>query len=163
LVLTLLLVPGRAAEPDNARLAETVKRLVDEDFATREKAAADLVAAGLPAIPVLRAALGSPDLEMPRRAQQCLGAIDARPYLAEHIGPAKLLLGLKLPIDGPGLLAFLKSRTPSPDDQDRLARTVKQLGDDNFDVREKASEDLLAAGRAAIPFLRAAQSDPDLE
>lgn len=65
--------------------------------------------------------------------------------------------------DGPGLLAFFRARTLSDVDQERLAATVRRLGDDQFPVREKASLDLVTAGRAALPFLRTALNDPDLE
>jgi HEAT repeat protein len=163
LLALMLALPGRGAGPDDARLAGLMQQLTGEDFAAREKAHAELVAAGLNALPHLRAALGSPDLEARRRVQECIQGIEARPELAEPLAAAKVLLDARIATDGPGLLAFLKGRTPTADDQARLARAVKSLGDDNFDTREKATEDLLAAGRAAIPFLRAAQNDADLE
>jgi hypothetical protein len=73
------------------------------------------------------------------------------------------LKGAGVATDGPGLLAFFKTRTVSPEDQDRLARAVRLLGDEAFEVREKASKDLTAAGRPAVAFLKAALDDPDLE
>jgi HEAT repeat protein len=65
--------------------------------------------------------------------------------------------------DGAALLDFLKKRTVSKDDLVRLAALVRNLGDDHFSVREKASADLAAAGRAAIPLLREAVKEGDLE
>src|SRR5690349_8841592 len=62
-------------------------------------------------------------------------------------------------VDGPGLIAFFKTRTPKPDDQRRLERAVKHLGDDDFAAREAATRELIAAGRAALPFLRPALAD----
>lgn len=41
--------------------------------------------------------------------------------------------------------------------------TIRQLGNDDFDVREQASDDLMRAGLAALPILRAAGRDPDVE
>jgi HEAT repeat protein len=152
-----------AAGPEEERLADLVKRLTSEDFPTREKAAADLIAAGVPAIPPLRAAVESPDLEVRRRAQECLQAIDARADIAEDVQAAKLLLAHKAAIDGPGLVAYLRSRTPTAQDEQRLARAVKALGDDDFQTREAASADLVKAGRFALAPLRAALDSADAE
>jgi hypothetical protein len=69
--------------------------------------------------------------------------------------------GLKT--DGPDLLEFFRKLTPTPAEQERLAQTVRRLGDPDFVVREKASADLLAAGRSALSFLRPAVHDTDLE
>jgi hypothetical protein len=55
-----------------------------------------------------------------------------------------------LPTDGPGLLGLFRARTPTDADRARLAGLVKQLGDESFEVREKASKELLLAGRAAM-------------
>jgi hypothetical protein len=65
--------------------------------------------------------------------------------------------------DGPGLLAYLRARTLSPEEQDRLGSLVRRLGDGDFEVREQASRDLVRAGRAALPHLRLAVNDADLE
>jgi hypothetical protein len=65
--------------------------------------------------------------------------------------------------DGPGLLAYLRRHTLSPADRERLAAAVRQLGDHAFPVRERASATLAAAGRPALPFLKPALRDPDLE
>jgi hypothetical protein len=65
--------------------------------------------------------------------------------------------------DGPALLDFFRKRTLSDADRDRLAGSVRKLGDPSFVVREKASADLLAAGRSAVPFLTPALKDPDPE
>jgi hypothetical protein len=69
----------------------------------------------------------------------------------------------RLGTDGPALLDFFKKRTLSEADQAKLAGIVRQLGDPSFRVRQQADKDLLVAGRAARPFLRAALTDPDLE
>jgi HEAT repeat protein len=65
--------------------------------------------------------------------------------------------------DGASLLEFIRRRTLSEADQARLADTVRRLGDSDFGVREQAMADLLAAGRSAIPFLRPALDDADVE
>ncbi len=65
--------------------------------------------------------------------------------------------------DAPALLAFFRERTLSPADQERLLQAVRELGDDSYFAREKASADLIRAGRAALPYLKSAVDDPDLE
>src|SRR5205807_471475 len=47
----------------------------------------------------------------------------------------------------------VRAAEPTADD---IARAVKQLGDDDFETREKASRLLWSAGSAAEPALRAA-------
>src|SRR4051812_20548790 len=64
---------------------------------------------------------------------------------------------------GPDLLRFFRERTLSDADKARLADTVQRLGDDDFDVREKASTELMRAGRRALPHLRLAANDADPE
>jgi hypothetical protein len=75
----------------------------------------------------------------------------------------QVLAEAHLPTDGPGLLHFLQERTLSEEQIERLAATIELLGDDDFQVRCQASQKLIAAGPAAVPFLRAALKDPDLE
>src|SRR5262245_46973599 len=67
-----------------------------------------------------------------------------------------LLEKLGFKSDGPALVEFFKKRTLSKEEVQKLADTVKLLGDDSFQVREKATEDLRAAGRAAAPCLKEA-------
>jgi hypothetical protein len=69
--------------------------------------------------------------------------------------------GLKT--DGPALLDFFRNRTLSDADQKKLAALVRQLGADEFEERTRASEALTAAGRKAVPFLKSAVNDRDLE
>src|SRR5262249_28122276 len=54
-------------------------------------------------------------------------------------------------------------RTLTLEDFRRLAAAVRALGDDDFAVREKASRDLVRAGRPALALLRPALDDPDAE
>jgi HEAT repeat protein len=51
----------------------------------------------------------------------------------------------------------------SPVPVEKIKELIKRLGDDAFAVREKATEDLVALGKAALPLLREATSNPDLE
>jgi Tfp pilus assembly protein PilF len=51
--------------------------------------------------------------------------------------------------------------TPPPDEE--IQKAIRQLGDDDFHVREKATTFLWSAGRAAEPALRQAQESGDRE
>lgn len=65
--------------------------------------------------------------------------------------------------DGPALLDYLRRLIATTANRDKIKELIRKLGDDSFDVREKASHDLIALGRPAIPFLRQAMTDTDLE
>jgi hypothetical protein len=75
----------------------------------------------------------------------------------------KLLRDAGLGTDAGALLDFFRKRTLTEADRDRLTATVRLLGDKSFRARERASAELISAGRAALPFLRPAQLDPDRE
>jgi HEAT repeat protein len=82
---------------------------------------------------------------------------------AEQAADEKMLREAGVATDGPGLLAFFKARTLNEADRERLTKAVRHLGDDDFNVREKATAELKAAGRAALPLLRPALRDADPE
>lgn len=65
--------------------------------------------------------------------------------------------------DGPGLLAFFRQRTSDVSDTTRIKALVRQLGDDQFKQREKASKQLVMIGPRARPFLQEAVKDADPE
>jgi hypothetical protein len=65
--------------------------------------------------------------------------------------------------DGPALLRFFQQRTLTEAEQARIATQVRRLGNDLFREREHATKQLRAAGRAALPYLRAAVNGPDQE
>jgi hypothetical protein len=65
--------------------------------------------------------------------------------------------------DGPGILAFVRSQTLSVEQRKGLANKVRALGSAEYTEREKASRELVALGRTALPYLRPAVHDPDLE
>jgi hypothetical protein len=94
-----------------------------------------------------------------------LHGADASPSEAELLlaQDEKTLREAGVSSDGPGLLDFFRRRTPSNEDLDRLRAAIRRLGDESFHVREQASRDLAAAGRASLPFLRPALEDADAE
>ena len=75
----------------------------------------------------------------------------------------KTLKAAGLATDGPALLKFFRDRTPSTEKRDRLSALVRQLGSRSFAARKKASQELAAAGELALPFLKQALKDPDIE
>ncbi len=89
-----------------------------------------------------------------------------QPSNAEDVGLKADLATLQeagLATDGTGLLDCLRRQTLRGDERAALAQTVRRLGDVSYFVREDASRALLEKGRAALPFLRAALNDSDLE
>ncbi|HEV3235511.1 MAG TPA: HEAT repeat domain-containing protein, partial [Gemmataceae bacterium] len=54
-------------------------------------------------------------------------------------------------------------RTLGQSDRERIVGLIKQLGDDSFQVREKASADLIALGPIAVSYLERAANDADPE
>jgi HEAT repeat protein len=65
--------------------------------------------------------------------------------------------------DGPTLLAAFKQRTLSPEDTKVVMELIKNLGDGVFNVRERASADLIAMGPKINAYLQQATKDPDVE
>src|SRR5262245_41421113 len=76
---------------------------------------------------------------------------------------AQILKGADLPVDGPALLDYFRKKTLGPVDRAKIKDLVQRLGDNSYQVREKASADLVALGHAAESFLREAVRDPDIE
>jgi HEAT repeat protein len=75
----------------------------------------------------------------------------------------KVLRDAGVATDAEGLLAFFRSRTPSPSDPIRLTARIQELGSPVFLERERASRELTDAGRTAMPLLRSALNSPDPE
>ncbi len=69
----------------------------------------------------------------------------------------------KLATDAASLIKNLRDQIPDPERQKRAMALVRQLGDDSFAEREKASEELLKIGKPALVPVRDALSDMDLE
>jgi outer membrane protein assembly factor BamB/HEAT repeat protein len=72
-----------------------------------------------------------------------------------------ILQKAKVPSDGPELLEFFRKRTLVKADRKQLEALVRQLGDDEFAVREKASAALVKLGARALPVLREAEKTGD--
>jgi len=65
--------------------------------------------------------------------------------------------------DGNALLEEFRKRTLTDDSRERVAKLVRRLGDEAFDVREQATADLKQMGALALPLLRKVAQDRDPE
>jgi HEAT repeat protein len=75
----------------------------------------------------------------------------------------KLLARAGLKTDTASVLAFFRKRSPTEADHREMARLVRQLGHDRFELREEAAEALRTWGVPALEHLRKALNDPDAE
>jgi HEAT repeat protein len=66
-----------------------------------------------------------------------------------------------LPVDAPGLLEFLRTRTKGDGDPARLNALLEKLESKSAADREKACAAFVAIGPPSIPYLRKAEKDPD--
>jgi HEAT repeat protein len=91
-------------------------------------------------------------------------ATPARPADSETItADLATLKAANLDTDTKALVAMIKKRTVSEEMRTKVAGLIKLLGAEEFDDREKASNDLIEIGAVARPQLIAALRDPDLE
>ena len=92
---------------------------------------------------------------------------EAPPKPEEPIDPIKqaekILQEGKIKSDPATLKEFFKTRTLSDAARKSLNDLIEKLGDDDFDIRENASNQLTGAGLAAVPTLRAATRSKDVE
>jgi HEAT repeat protein len=73
------------------------------------------------------------------------------------------LRAVELKTDGPSLLAFFRKLTPQPEDVARVRTLIGQLDEEDFLVRQKAYEELLAIGPPARSQLTEAARHKDVE
>jgi hypothetical protein len=65
--------------------------------------------------------------------------------------------------DNKALVGFIRKRTVSEALRTKIAGLIRDLGHDEYSIRNKAQDDLVEIGSAARPQLRAVLSDADLE
>lgn len=75
----------------------------------------------------------------------------------------KILQGAGVPADGKSLLEYFRQRTFPEADPKLMAGLVRQLGDEDFEVREKAYARLSVMGAGALVGLKSAERDADVE
>lgn len=85
-VFVCFVVFGTAPENQAAEIEQLLEQLSDGKFRTREKAMQKLIKIGKPAVPALRSALLSKDLEVKMRARKALQAIQtSMEYLIDEL------------------------------------------------------------------------------
>jgi cyclophilin family peptidyl-prolyl cis-trans isomerase/HEAT repeat protein len=65
--------------------------------------------------------------------------------------------------DDAALIDFFRSKTLTDGDREQIAALIRDLGDDDFEVREKSSSELVKLGSKAVSLLRQAKDSPDVE
>jgi HEAT repeat protein len=94
----------------------------------------------------------------------CIWAAPALAAGAElDAADVKLMREAGLTLDNNALLAFLRARTLAEIDRTKILALVRQLGDDDFEVRDRSSAQLETLGAPAVPLLRQALRDEDIE
>jgi hypothetical protein len=74
-----------------------------------------------------------------------------------------LLKSAGRPVDGPGLVRWLKGRVPAANVKERIAKVIAQLADNSFRVRARAAAELKRFGVEAAPLLRQTVKGADEE
>lgn len=110
-----------AAVNDRERISGLIRQLGDDAYVVRERAAAALVEIGLPAVQPLRQATAGADVEIVRRAERCLQAIERVPTASLTAAAARVVARAAPPNAAAALLQFL----PHADD-DSVADAVRE-------------------------------------
>jgi len=95
------------AEADRAQMKLWITQLGDDSFEVREHASAALIARGAPAESLLKHAVKSSDVEVARRAEECLRQIKRTVGSAVPLAAARVLARRKPAGAAPVLLAYL--------------------------------------------------------
>src|SRR5262245_60229571 len=99
---------------DRQRIESLIERLGDPVYVVRERATTELIASGLPAVTLLRrAATTQEDVEVARRAERCLNAIERVPSAALAAAVARLIAKRK----PEGAVGALLDYLPLADDE----------------------------------------------
>ncbi len=96
-------------DADRDSLRRLVRQLGDARYVKRRQAANELVARGTQALPFLEPALADPDLEIRRRGEQCIAAINRGPGTALPAAAVRLLAKLAPPEAVDVLLGYAPS------------------------------------------------------
>jgi HEAT repeat protein len=140
-------------DADHERIAGLVRQLADDSFKVRYKAMNDLLAAGPPALPFLRAALLDADEEVKERARECVAALEkqAKPTVS---AAAAQLLRLRAPAEAVGVLLAYLPDAENEAVEEEVVLTLAVLG-----VREgKVDPAVAAALKDRQPARRGAAS-----
>ena len=92
---------------EQEKVKDSIRRLGDKSFATREKAVVELVSRGRMILPMLREALKESELEVVRRAQRCIERIELEPANRMPAAAVRILALRRPPGAAEALLAYL--------------------------------------------------------
>lgn len=139
-------------DAEHQRIVQLIRQLGNESYAARERAGAELIEVGLPAVGLLRQATNDSDVEIARRSERCLQRIEREvPSPALSAAVARMLAVRKPPGVATVLLAYL----PFADDEgvtEELRETLSTVA-----VRDgRADPALVAAVDDALPIRRGA-------
>jgi HEAT repeat protein len=84
-------------EPDRLRIEGLIRDLGNNEFAARQRASAKLLAEGARAVPLLKHALTAQDLEIRRRAEDCLKSIGGQDAGTNVVASAARVVGVRRP------------------------------------------------------------------
>jgi hypothetical protein len=161
----LAFVRKRSLTPADWRhLDGLLGRLGDAGYAVREQASREIIALGPAALPLLRQALAKPDLEVARRAERCVEAIEAREGPGEMLTTAVVrLLARRRPL---GTVEALLGYAPfAADDtlQDEILAALGRVGVRSGKAAAplvEALEDPTPARRASAAYVLGRSPDP---
>jgi hypothetical protein len=131
-------------------LERSILEMGSDRFAERERATQRIIARGQAALPYLRRAHESPDLEIVRRAEACIEAIERGPGPALPRAALHWLAGHKCPASVTAILAYL-SGTEDESVEDEAIQALVCLRD--FDSAERTC---CQAMTSRVPIQRAA-------
>lgn len=84
-------------------------------------------------------------------------------HAAETTVDEQILKAARMGTDEATLLGFFRARTLTDENRARLEAWMRQLGDDSFGLRQKASAALVALGPSVLPLLQPLVSHEDSE
>jgi hypothetical protein len=163
------------------RVSGLVALLDDKSFALEPLAEAKIL--GRPAAGVKVSSKGQPDMSLyfdretgflvkysyrgkdPEDPKEALREMVLADYRAPGLGltEEQTLREAKVDTGGPALVELLRRQAQEPGRVEKVRALIRQLGDEAFAVREKASAELVALGPVALPFLQAAAKSSDRE
>lgn len=145
-------------------LQSLIQQLGDSNFRVREKASTGLVSMGMSAVPFLREAKKSQDIEVARRAEECLRAIEERDSRVGIPVAAARLIALRKPAGATevllGFLPYAENETVAEEVQNSLAALAMREGKpDAAIVAGLKSEEPVARGACAIALGKSGKAE----
>lgn len=104
-----------------------------------------------------------PEVKEPEKKEEKKepGLRDERPDSSEE--DRKMLREIGQGTDGPALLDYFRKRTYTEADPKAVGVYIKELADEDFEVREKAFKNLMGLGASALVAIKEAEKHPDTE